>query len=50
MKNVFKKWGACKKGGRMSTALQVMNESRYLVYCLLFTLMAYLGFIWLLSR
>ena len=50
MKNVFRKWGFCKKGKRMSIAVQMMGESRYLVYCLLFTLLAYLGFIWLLYR
>ena len=50
MKNVFKKWGVCKRGRKVATTLQMMNESRYLVYCLLFTLMAYLGFIWLLYR
>lgn len=50
MKSVFKRWGVCKKGRKMSMALQMMNESRYLVYCLLFTLLAYLGFIWILYR
>ncbi len=50
MKNVFKKVGICKKGKKLSTTLRIINESQYLVYCLVFTMLAYLGFIWLLYR
>ncbi|MGD1946595.1 MAG: hypothetical protein ACFB0A_10130 [Croceivirga sp.] len=50
MKKTIKKWSACKRNKKVSATLQMMNESRYLVYCLLFTLLAYFGFIWLLYR